>query len=138
MEGNDMATIDETLADVKAGKITAAEALKQEQAASEPRSSLVTQLEALVKKEKEASEPKAGVGLGADTKNEASVAEATGSENQYETVTVKVSKKVLDNTGGQGAYTDPESKKTIGAEPVAVPATPFVEGLLRSQELVRG
>lgn len=132
-----MATIDETLADVKAGKTTAAEALKQEQAASDPRSSLVTQLEALVKKEEEASKPQAGVGTQPDTENDATVAEATGSESQYETVKVKVSKKVLDNTGGQGAYTDPESKKTIGAEPVTVPATPFVEGLLRSQELVR-
>ncbi len=132
-----MATVDETLADVKAGKITAAEALKQEQAASEPRSSLITQLEALAKKGDDVSQPKAGVGVDTDTKNDATVAEATGSESQYETVKVKVSKKVLDNTGGLGAYYDAESKETIGKEAVSVPATPFVESLLRSQELVK-
>ena len=81
-------------------------------------------------------QPKAGVGLDTDTKNDATVAEATGS-SPYETVKVKVSKKVLDNTGGLGAYYDPESKETIGKEVVSVPATPFVEGLLRNQELVK-
>lgn len=133
-----MATIEDTLADVKAKKVTAAAALKEEQASDVPRPSLVSQLEALVATEADTPKPKAGVGINPSTKNDATVAKATDSKSPYETVKVKVSKKVLDNTGGLGAFYDPESKKTIGKEAVSVPATPHVEAWLRNQELVRG
>lgn len=133
-----MATIDETLASVKAGEITAADALKQEQAEPSPRSTLIKELEALMAAAGSDPVSPAGVGIDTDTKNNATVMEASQGEFQYELVKVKVSKKVLDNTGGLGAFYDPESKQTIGKEAVSVPATPQVEGWLRTQELVRG
>ena len=58
-------------------------------------------------------------------------------EEVVEVLTVKVSKKVLANTGGQGSYFDPIQKTTIGKKSVKVKATNFVNQKLVSGEIVR-
>ena len=58
-------------------------------------------------------------------------------EEVLEMLTVKVSEKVIRNTGGQGAYFDPIQKTTIGKKPVKVKATSFIHQKLTSRELVR-
>ncbi len=59
-------------------------------------------------------------------------------EETPKTIKVKISRKVSDNTNGQGAYTDPGSKASIGAEAAEVPNTPFVQALLMTGEIVKG
>lgn len=100
-------TVDEVLAEVKAGKVTAEDALKmEEERGEEARSSLAEKLRAIIN-------PPA--------------AKAGG----------KVRVKVNPKRGAKGiAYYDPAQKATIGAKPVSVERTPFITRLLLTEQLI--
>lgn len=104
--------IDDVLAGVKDGAITAEDALAQEEdRGEEARTSLVSKLKAIINPPAKADDaPKAGNG--------------------------KVRVKVAERATKGAAYYDPAQKATIGAKPVTVERTPFVKRLLLSGELV--
>lgn len=109
-------SVEKVLEAVRNGTVTAEAALAAENSVANrnPRVTLVNALEEIV--------------TGGDVEEE---------EETIETLTVKVSKKVLTNTGGQGAYFDPLQKVTVGKKPVKVQATPFINQKLVSGEIVR-
>ena len=130
------ATIPQVLEEVDSGRLSVEDALKAEKAKEPVRSGLVTELEkraAPVNNE----EPAPSTAALAQTSNDNAEVEAVANPNGYEKLKVQTSETVQANTGGNGTYFDPELKQNAGKEPVEVYVTPFIDGLLRSKELVK-
>ena len=110
-------SVEKVLEAVRNGTVTAEAALAAENSVAnrKPRVTLITDLEEII----------TGDGDGEEA------------EEVLETLTVRVSEKVIRTTGGQGAYFDPIQKVTIGKKPVRVEATSFINQKLASRELVR-
>lgn len=130
------ATIPQVLAEVDSGRLSVEDALKAEKAKEPIRSGLVTELEkraAPVNNETPAPSTTAS----AQTANDKADEEAIANPNGYDKIKVRTSDKVQRNTGGAGTYYDPEMKQDVGKEPVEVFETPFIDGLLRTKEIVK-
>lgn len=94
-------TVTEVLEAVGKGELTASEALELERAESRPRTTLITQLEAMMAEKTDATEAGAFV-------------------------TVKVDRSKVS----RGAFTHPVSKATIGDSPVEVPDDTWTQDYL--------
>jgi len=131
------ATIPQVLEEVKSGRLAAEDALKAEKASEPVRSTLVEELEKLAAPVN-TKDPAPSTTASALTSNDNAEAEAKANPNGYEKRRLKTSKEVQRNTGGLGTYFDAELKQDVGKEPVEVYVTPFIDGLLRTKELVKG
>ena len=128
-------TIPKVLSAIDDGTITAEEALQLEEARGDD--ARPTLLEELKKRTRPVNNPKDPAPSSAPSvqiANPLSSDEAMEAKG-YSKATIQITKRVRDNTYGLGAYFDPEQKATFGKEPVEGWVTPFVNGLIRNQEL---
>lgn len=130
------ATIPQVMEEVKSGRLSPEDALKQERTRDPVRSTLVQDLEKLAAPVNNTAAAPSTTAT-AQTANENAEAEAEENPNGYEKAKVKTADKVNANTGGLGTYFDPELKQSVGKVPVTVLVTPFIDGLLRNKELVK-
>lgn len=142
--------VEAVLEEVKAGRLSPEAALEQEKASEPVRVGITGPLQKMID-DAAAAQASTDVSETADNKvspqNLAPSVKAAITDppkklnpNNYPEITVKVTKKVLEMTAEKGTYYDVEQKENIGKEPVAVLATPFVNALIRTQEIevVRG
>ncbi|CAA9575882.1 MAG: hypothetical protein AVDCRST_MAG86-2169 [uncultured Truepera sp.] len=136
--------VDQVLAEVKAGRLSPQDALNAEKAGEPVRSGITGPLEKMIADAKAAQEE---TEVTSDDQKVSPQDPAPSvrtaiqdppkkpNPNNYPEVKVKVSQKVLDTTAGRGSYFDHEQKEDVGKEPVTVLATPFINALIRNQEL---